>query len=509
MAASSLAVERKQELREAAKVLATLVRPEIPVVDTIDVSSAALRIKSADVDVSALGQLAGLGGSFRVEVSVDTWRVIAECFPKSSISMATSGKMEDIFGGDELDAVRQAVGWNDLTKLLDRLGDAEAEISVRLANDPGQSGFHWVRTLDALLAILNDGMPGVATMGRLLPLEGKEAVAIVVGEGLDESLRGSRLTIEPAVRDVVVVQPTERPNGLVEYCGRYLRRSPFPLPLPRDVLVDDCAGNILAEALRRMALTAAWCWMASEVDANGFLRFEGARILEVSSSELNAECFDDVLDLWQWAVAASDPDRRDALHRAIAEAGDLNKPRPILRNAKWLLDLARRDAVVEAMSTRRSVRDAAFAAGRAAVDSSTAAAIKAFDRIVLQIGAVAGIVFAQSKALLDQQTAARLIALAGTLTLGFGLASYFLDFPAALAPLKYLETDLTVYRDSLSEDDLSAIKNMDSVVKARQLVCFRRWTSVGVHLIVIGAISYVLARLIGHDVGALFALRPI
>jgi len=476
--------------------------------DVLDLTSSSVQIPASSVDIGVLERLMAHGGRFSLRLSIDVWSLVIDGPERGVISINADQRVEAAFGGDAVDAARDAIRLNRSEDLLAMCGDAEVDLRMSVENRSQESGFHWIRTKEALVAALSAGVSSVALLGRIAPGAGAGVALVVVQEGLENALRAGRILFgsPTTVLDEAVYSPPDEAVA-AGYAQRYLVRAPFELPVPSEVFKSGEHAGDLARLLNGLCVTTAWCWLASNFDMAGHVTFEGARVLDVDVQGLGPEGVHETLELWQWAVASLDADRREALHRAITfgfhDAADLRHPQQILRNAKWLLDLARRGAVAEALSTRRAVRDAAFGACRAAVDGCSSAAGKAFDRTLVQLGAITGLFVAQSKALLDARTAAQLITLAGALLLVSAVANLLLDYGAATTPLRNFLADLDLYRDALSESDVKEIRDMKSVQRTASFVSQRRLASAAIHGGALVVSALLVWRLVGSHPGDL------
>jgi hypothetical protein len=239
-------------------------------------------------------------------------------------------------------------------------------------------------------------------------------------------------------------------------------RLPSPLAfMPRD---NGSMDAEISDRLRQLTALLCWSWMSVRSDS---LRFEGVRTIEFPLFLPSGGDLEDVLTLWRWAVGSPTIDRREALQRAVTlsvyKSEDFGQSRSILKNARWFLDLAHRDAVAEALATRRQVREAALSKATETATKAADATAKAFDRVALQIAAAAGIIFAEYKALLDAVAAARLLGAVLGLLLISAFASLWFDFRYIAQGLSAFKEDLKAYRETLSEDDITAIADLTSL----------------------------------------------
>jgi hypothetical protein len=203
--------------------------------------------------------------------------------------------------------------------------------------------------------------------------------------------------------------------------------------------------------------------------------FEGQRLARFDLAAGPRERVDDELALWEWAMEERDPGRYYAVQRAVAlavfDSADLpHAARPALGTARTLLNALRQDQMAEAMATRRSVRDAAMVAGRAAAEAGRTAGAKSLERVIVQAAAAAGILIARSGDALSPSAATLLLLLVGALLVASGVIALVAEYPAAFKLLDSFRDDLHLYRDSLSKQDISAIEEMKSLRGARSAI---------------------------------------
>lgn len=281
------------------------------------------------------------------------------------------------------------------------------------------------------------------------------------------------------------------------------QRVPSPLAFsPTSATPQD---SELVAAFSKLSELLAWIWISADSRA---LRFEGVRTLELALSLPEPGNLVGALNLWRWAVSSPAFDRREALQRAVTlsvfKGADLQQTASILKNARWFLDLAQRDAVAEALSTRRQVREAALSTAASVASRASDATSKAFDRVALQIAAAVGIILAQNKSLLDPVSAARLLAAVIGLLIASGLLSTWFDFRYISQSLQAFKHDLQAYRETLSSEDIAAVIALLSLSTAEQQNT-RRWkVSILLHAIVIAAILATIVVMLNGNVLRVF-----
>lgn len=262
-----------------------------------------------------------------------------------------------------------------------------------------------------------------------------------------------------------------------KYVQVWLREERADLPSPSNFLVTDHVGlESIAEATNDLAFALTWLWLAADIESGTdgipVARFEGARLVQVEIPlGLGTEAAE-AIALWDWAVESPAASRREALQQAISLAvqkdGDLpGASGPILRTAKYLLRISEQGLVAEALAARRAARDAATKAAQSAADTSRDVARKTADRMVIQLGAAAGVLLANRQALITESTALLLLWLVLGLLGVTSVVAFFVELKGAREALDAVGTDLEMYRETLTDDDIVTIRNMHVVGDSR------------------------------------------
>jgi hypothetical protein len=146
------------------------------------------------------------------------------------------------------------------------------------------------------------------------------------------------------------------------------------------------------------------------------------------------------------------------------------------------------------LATRRSAREGAIRAATTAADGARVAGGKAIDRVVVQLLAVLGLVAAQKAGLANADITRGLLFTVLFAWLAILVGLLLVDFPSISSGLQSFEEDLEQYRDTLGEDDIAAIKGLDSIDSARRALTKSKRVSLAV--MGFAAIATILALLI-------------
>jgi len=439
----------------------------------------------ADLEWAQVEAAAGLGVRLNLRIQdADTGELVIETTAGSAFAVAVRGEFDQSLGGDDLAQLREAckVSRPDaIVALLQSTGQAVCRLWAAFENKPLETGFRWIRSRDRLLAELASPATAVAFARRLAATP--QVRHLVVENGATTLVR---------TLIVVVHGPNEWPSEpgqdwMDDLASAYAdtfqaqwadRRLPSPVAFAP--IANATPDVDTTTAFTKLSSLLAWSWMS--VDSKT-LRFDGVRTVQFDPFFPDPANLDASLTLWRWAVSSPAMDRHEALQRAITLSlfapKDVDQAPSILKNARWFLDLSQRDAVAEALTTRRQVREAALSTSARVASTAADATIKAFDRVAVQIAAAVGIIFAQYKNLLDPVPAARLLAAMVGLLLLSSYVSVGLDFRFIAQGLRAFRQDLQVYREILSSEDISEVSELKSLTSARRQNR-RRWIASGV-----------------------------
>jgi hypothetical protein len=476
--------------------------------DGLDISTVSGHAMLRAIPFATLESLVPTGVRVEVQVTRRSWSAAFVGIPYQDINVTAGAELFEVFGDDELTAAETARDTSDVAALYELCGHLEGTFRISIEPDATRLGFHWVRIGARLSELLTS--EGLGTLTRLCAPDTPPRL-LVMDAGHASLVTTALLIHGPEQWSEQATEPVWT-DGARRYWETFLGdRQPSAPPPTALSVVEQYGFDNVSRLLCYWCHALAWWWLATGAVQKSDrlqLHFEGARSLDVTLvTEPLTDCRPS-LQVWRWATETADFDRREALQRSVSlavfDAADLRDSAPILRNAKWLFDLARRDAVAEAGAARRTAREAALAVARATSDATTATGAKVLDRVIVQVAAAAGILVAQAKALLDAPTAARLLAAVIGLLLVTGLVAVFIDFPAARRPIRNFRADLQLYREVLSQDDLDVVSGMQSVTAAERQVQKQRAVAGVVVVLVTGLVLWTFIRVTAANFRLLF-----
>jgi len=449
--------------------------------DSIDATTWNLRLPLAVLlRDERLERLIGLPVSVVARVGSEPASATIEC-PRRGGPEVRCGQSVFELVEDE-DAFLGRAGANEARPAIEQLVEdnpgIEADLTIEVANDPESSGVRWIRTAEALRVGLRESW--LATLEEVFKRGTTER--LVVADGGDAGVWTPCLQVcGPAASPRPLANP-ELPEVPSRWWREH-RADGRSLPVPAGLIPTDRDGDSLGN-LDRLLTDAAralvWLWLAAKVSSPELgqpveVTFEGERVAQAKLEVSGANHASDELLLWDWAMEDADPARFDAIQRAVALAVFRDKDferaaRPARRTAKTLFQVLRENELSEAMATRRTVRDAAVGAGRAAADAGRAAGAKSLERVLVQAAAAAGILIANSGDAISTTTTVLLLSLVGALLAASATIALASDYPAAFGILDSFEEDLDLYGDTLSDGDIADIKKMASLADARRRI---------------------------------------
>lgn len=469
--------------------------------DTIDSTKWELRLPvTALLGADAPRQLIDLPIRYKLVLSIDSQEIRVSGEPRGLPVIQSSDRLFEVL--DDVDEFERAKERGDIKQVLEWFGDREIEAELEVVNDPAESEVRWIRTEASLREKLERSW--LATLESIFSRGRQET--LVVGDADADAIRALDLCVRgPKALESAPPSGELTAFGFSPQWWSAHRRGWPRLPVPEAVIpVAAKTGPLQAvrPLLRGVGAALAWLWLADEVDASRAIprvSFEGQRLAQFDLPALPRETVVDELAFWAWAMEEQDPGRYYAVQRAVALAvfssADLPKAaRPALGTARTLLNALRQDQMAEAMATRRSVRDAAVAASRAAADAARAAGAKSLERVIVQAAAAAGILIAKSGDALSSSAATLLLILIGSLLVASGVIALAAEYPAAYGLLRSFGDDLFLYRDTLSEQDITAIEKMESLKRARRAISISLAVTIAVLVAALVALGIAIAK---------------
>lgn len=449
---------------EAVQALRPLLRErhELHGVDLLELSGRVDRLDLVDaVGLLALGQH---GHAVQIQAARDGWQIAVRVDSAAAATITTDDQPERALAADDADALSRAVLRGDAVAALSVCGEFAVEIVVRLHNNAEASGAHWVATESDLQRLLS-GPDWVRTVRTL----DSAPQVLLVGDWQTKVLQGDGLIL----LGPLAAKP-ER-SGAQDDIARPADRPALPSPARFSGAGDGSPGGIAA-LLHGVTRSLAWYRLANAaaIHPDGLVTatVTGARTVELTLVPDQIEDSQADLALYRWGFDGADPGRLEAVRQAASLAlvnqRDLQTAAgPALRTARSLYELSRRGAVGEALAARRAARDAALSASRQAAAAARQASGKAIERVLLQAAALAAVLLTRSGNVISTGTALLLAAVIAAVTVASWAITALVEVPSALAGLEAELEDLGQYRDTLSQDDIDAIRNLQAVGTAK------------------------------------------
>lgn len=470
-------------------------------VDAIDSTRWELRLPvSALLAGDTLQQLIDLPVRFKLVIAVDAQEIRIDCEPHGTPVIRPNERPFEVFS--DVDELERAKERGDARWVLEQLGGREMEAELTVVNDPAETRVRWIRTEASLREKLERSWLAVLTS----IFSGGCRETLVVGDaGADALAAGDLYLCGPEAVGAAPVPAELTASGFSREWWSSHRDGLPRLPIPAGLVPAEEGGELLraiGPLMTGVAAALAWLWLADEVDTSAdvpSVSFEGQRLARFDLAAGPRDKVEDEITLWEWAMEERDPGRYYAVQRAVAlavfDSADLpHAARPALGTARTLLNALRQDQMAEAMATRRSVRDAAVAAGRAAAEAGRTAGAKSLERVIVQAAAAAGILIAKSGNALSPSAATLLLILVGALLVASGVIALVAEYPAAYKLLRSFRDDLALYRDTLSEQDIKAIEKMESLEGARRAITTSLVVTIAVLLAALIALGIAIAN---------------
>jgi hypothetical protein len=454
--------------------------------DQLNYSTVECRGRVGDFPLDHLKQLGRAGHRIELTVRKGSWeaRFVIPGVAVLQLASVTGAWDEAFADGPTLETAKSAAeeGRPEILLQLSEPHAAEARVVIR--NNPMQTKLHWIRTESALRS----------------SLEGDGWIDVV--RALFSALTPQRLVVQDAssthltTAGLVIHGPQESPalplEDLVaagrDYRETWLDPDRGSLPPPTALAPRLIQGmDESAEVLRRAAAALCWVWLASAVDtsAGGIkIRFDSTPHLEFDLTRPPLSEGIATLELWNWAVSTSDPLRREAFEQSVAlavrQASALASLASVIhRTAKFLLRLSRQGALAEALAARRATRQAAIDAGRVAAQATKASARSVLERVTTFLIGALGLLLANRADLLDPSVTGWLLGALLLLTAVAGAVALGFEFPAIERELVAFAADLNQFRETLTEDDIDQVREMRTLVTAKDELERARLLSIG------------------------------
>lgn len=321
----------------------------------------------ANLDFQQIRRFSGSGNRVEITLREGDWEARVISTSPSSFDVTVQGPWEDAFPDPgSIQVAKVAAEGDNAESFLQSAGGITGEVRLTLLNDPVHSGMHWIRTQEALPSLVTRN----SWFGFLsLLADSPEPTRLVIQNAGDSWIAAGGLLVHGP--DVHPALPTwSLSDDAVAYRQTWLRgsREKAPPPTWTSPTSNDGLNDVVA-LLEGATGLLVWLWLATEAKVEGApirARFEGMRPVEIDL-ELGATIQPlEAVALWEWATSTTDPARREAIQQAVSlsirDEKDLARGfTPVLRTARYLLRISQQGIIAEALATRRTVREAAFA----------------------------------------------------------------------------------------------------------------------------------------------------
>jgi hypothetical protein len=455
----------------------------------------------ADVPFEELQSFCAAGHRVRVQLAVGSWSLSITGEGSRSFSVRSTGSAAEALAEEALDRLNQAAETEDAPAAYAVCEGQEGDFHLLVLNRPEESGVRWFASRARLLEALG----GEHWLGVINNLTENGRVTVLVQDAGYEWVAAPGILIQgpdgqpPHASGPMAVTTID--NGYLELLADTDR-----LKAPPPTAVTPQSFYLLPDVVKQLHSLAAaltWYWLAEHVEVAASavtVRYRGARVVELPLVPRPRAISTPEVSLFSWATADADVARREAVQHAISLAvtrpDDLDSAaEPVLRTAKSLHELARRGAVAETLATRRSAREAAMAAGRAAAQAAREAATKAVERSITQTVAAGALVLARTEDLIKPEVARNLLFLIAAIVTVAAVVSAVVEIPSGRNILGSFDADLEQYREALSEDDIKAIRNADSLRRAKRDLLKAQITATVLYAGVLVAVLVLAVRL--------------
>lgn len=444
------------------------------VVDRLNIASLRGTGSTDRISFDDLHAFAAAHNRIEAVVTEGDWRAVLRSGAPGAFDVEMEGPLEDAFPDDDtIDEARQAA-IADPGKFWALVHGKSMGFTASIHHEPRAAGFQWTRSTQAFLDWA--GSRSWPDLARLLLPKGGPRGLVIHDAGDSFVVCGGFVVHGP---DAASTGPEPSSDAdAVAYARVWLSDDRADLPSPEALgpRIEEGLGDI-ARLLTSLAWVLCWAWLASELrtSANGEIvaSFQGARAVEVTlQAEPRVQALSE-LALWRWAVSSVDSRRREALQQAMSlavhRAEDLaDAAVPVLRTARYLLQVTEQGLFTEALATRRSIREASMSLGRTTGDAARSAARSTLDRALLQVAAGVGLLLANRANAIGTGWTALLLLAVLLLTGVNAWTAFSYEFPSISGTVSAFRIDLEAYREVLTPEDLDEIKSLPSLVEAQR-----------------------------------------
>lgn len=449
---------------------------DVNLIDSLNLSVLRGRTPVSALSFDDLKNFASTGNRVEATIQTEDWTATWRSGVGGSFAVSTDGPYEDVFADPaEIETARNAAT-NDPQSFWVICARMEASVQISLVHDAESSGFQWIRSEAALIDLANR-LSWLELAELLLP--NSETNELLLQDAEDNYLLRGGLVVRGPIGDQdIPVQPESLELGPYRRAWFSFERSEMTSPSQIEP-IEDRGLVAVSRALNALTYGLVWAWIAGDVQklADGTIRltFNGTTLVSLPRTLKDRENPENELKLWRWAVATPEPRRREALQQAAALGIRSNQDlddaaEPVLRTAEYFLRLTESGILTEALAARRSIRDAISGVALAVAEASRSAGRSALDRILIHVGAGAGLLLAQNANVISRESAILLvfILLASSGCIGYIIFCH--DFPHIDSRVTAFKQDLALYRDVLSSEDIAELRRLPSMAAAEKEV---------------------------------------
>lgn len=477
----AIAFAATEQAIAAGLTLVDALRPEavgaVSVTDELNLSQISCRLPGSALSVAATNLTAAASSGHRVAATytVDSSDLSLQWLPDGHVAIEVTGDPSDLVGQRDVEALTRAIGRDDGHAALSLLAGARFVFELVIRAPVGQAG--WVASLAVLTGRLTDGRWG-SVLAQLSAWGGSERALVLVHDGGDAQLvmpglicagPDAELDHAPVRRDRQVTRMYQDRPGFISRPDLFT-----PAELVQEL---PEAGTLaaLAECFAAAARALTWYWLADSVELTSDrvrVRFQGVSTVDFDLLGYGAGRPVEEVALAAWAMATGEPARADAVQQAITfavrGANDLlGAAAPVLRTSRSLYELAGRGLISEALAARRSARESALNAAGSAASTARDVAANSVERTAAIVIAAAAALFANTRDFLANGTSYIILTALAAIAGAALTVAIRVDTKSGYGLLDAFNTDVGLYRDTLSEDDIVAVKNVAALTAAR------------------------------------------
>lgn len=379
--------------------------------------------------------------------------------------------LEMIFDDDICRQIEEAVRRVDLSALYDA-AEFDTEFTLRIRNEPSQTGHHWLRRPEDLLALTKPGWH-------------KRVAKIFLRPGTDIMI-GSEM-VRMARRDSDRTYRTDWPSP--DHVRVSTSHNSSHVVFVNDVLARVWVGLFLIHISDELHVTDDVC----------VARFNGLRATELDISDIGAITFSaDAMTLlrehWDWIFRESLYTRIEATRRAISLnredsiQGIVRDARSVTRSAIFFFGIAQGEILDAVISARSSaIRGGVEYASKTQLHISERIS-RAVTNSFLVFTTVGGILLAWSSGQLETRESFVFVCGCMSLAVLHSLAAFFTRLPSGADFQNGLRMSIELGNLYLSKMDIDALMSLSDIVRTRDRLGYIRIIEMGAYVLSLGAL---------------------